>query len=587
MMCESGRDCLRCVSRRVRRAGVSRLPCLRRGCFCLGGFCSPRFSWISFTWISFSLTFFFLALSGLVCASTPPAVGTSDLQAELDTLYGEYAGRLEQLASKLEKEGTAEEAAAARGWLPARRSNELTLFVLPDRQAVGAPAPDKAAGESKPSAGGEFKTLRNAQAEALFRLAHSAAEADRQATATQLLTETVRENPDHADARRALGYVRHEGQWVSPYSKRMMEAGFVWDDRYGWLRAGDVSRYEAGQRRFGRRWLSAEEDARRRRAIERGWRVRTDYYEVTTNKSLEAGVRLAEKLERLGKVWRQMFADYYLRDGELADVLAGKRPPRPAPSAVNKYQVLFYRSRDEYNAALRKEQPQIDMTLGIYLDRKRRAYFFDGEEQDRGTLLHEATHQLFQQSRPVRNDVGQRGNFWIVEGVATYMESLAEEKLDVEVRPHDTERRGEQAANDRGAPAAGHRVAGERVACYRLGGFERGRMPAACYRLLKSKYYIPLSEMTRMTVNDIQRHPEIAKLYSQVAGLTTFLMHFEGGRYRAALGRYLVAVYAGRADHDKLSELTGADYAELDKQYRRFVMSGVVLEEEDDQADGR
>ncbi len=74
-----------------------------------------------------------------------------------------------------------------------------------------------------------------------------------------------------------------------------------------------------------------------------------------------------------------------------------------------------------------------------------------------------------------------------------------------------------------------------------------------------------------MGVEALQSHPEIAKLYSQSAGLTTFLMHYEGGRYRDALDRYLVAVYTGKADAGTLADLTGVGYDALDRQYRDFL----------------
>ena len=48
-------------------------------------------------------------------------------------------------------------------------------------------------------------------------------------------------------------------------------------------------------------------------------------------------------------------------------------------------------------------------------------------------------------------------------------------------------------------------------------------------------------------------------------------MHAEGGRYRSALAGYLEAIYAGKANARTLAELTGTDYATLDRQYRAFL----------------
>ena len=154
-------------------------------------------------------------------------------------------------------------------------------------------------------------------------------------------------------------------------------------------------------------------------------------------------------------------------------------------------------------------------------------------------MYHEATHQLFYESRPVVPDVGQKANFWIVEGIAMYMESLRQED-----------------------------------GFYVLGGFGDERMHAAQYRLLQDKFYVPLAEFTAYGRERLQADPRIATLYSQAAGLANFLVYYDGGRYRDALVAYLVAVYTGRDGPDTLAKLTGIDYSTLDKQYREFMEGG-------------
>ena len=72
----------------------------------------------------------------------------------------------------------------------------------------------------------------------------------------------------------------------------------------------------------------------------------------------------------------------------------------------------------------------------------------------------------------------------------------------------------------------------------------------------------------------LQTDPRIATLYSQAAGLTHFLVHYDRGRYRDALVAYLVAVYTGRDAPDTLAKLTGTSYSDLDKQYHEFLESG-------------
>ena len=74
-----------------------------------------------------------------------------------------------------------------------------------------------------------------------------------------------------------------------------------------------------------------------------------------------------------------------------------------------------------------------------------------------------------------------------------------------------------------------------------------------------------------MGVQDVQTHPQIAKLYSQIAGMTNFLMHYDDGRYRDALVVCLAAIYDGSQDPDILARTTGVNYAELDKQYKAYM----------------
>ncbi len=353
-----------------------------------------------------------------------------------------------------------------------------------------------------------WQKLRDAQAEALYALARRAMSDHQAALAFELATEAVRENPDHKDGRRLLGYVRYQDRWLTPFEARQLGRGRVWHEKFGWLPKAHVERYEQGQRNYQGRWMTADEEAKLRRDLKRGWRVETTHYVVTTNHSLEEGVRLAQQLERLYSVWQQAFVTYVADEAELARRFAGQVPRGTA----KQHNVVYFSSRDQYNDALRVSQPKIDITLGIYLEQTSTAYFFAGEEQDPGTRYHEATHQLFHETRPVAPQVGRDENFWIIEGIACYMESLAD---------HDS--------------------------YVTLGGANAGRMPAARHRLLEDKFYVPLAELVQFGMASLQGDSRLPRIYSQSAGLADFFMHDRQGAYRTALVDYLIAVYTGRA----------------------------------------
>jgi hypothetical protein len=129
-----------------------------------------------------------------------------------------------------------------------------------------------------------------------------------------------------------------------------------------------------------------------------------------------------------------------------------------------------------------------------------------------------------------------------VEGVATYFETLSE---------HSDPQMG---------------------LYYMIGESSAGRLPAARERL-HDNYYVPLAELVKLGKNELQRRPDIAKLYSQSCGLAAFLIDGEHGRYREPLVRYLQAVYASRDSDETLAEVTGSSYEELDAAYRRFMES--------------
>jgi hypothetical protein len=362
--------------------------------------------------------------------------------------------------------------------------------------------------------------------------------------AFQWATEALRENPDHAEARRVLGYEQHQGRWLTEYGIRMAQARQprVWHAKYGWIGPEDAPRYEAGERLVGNRWVSAEADAARHARLEDGWLIRTDHFLVRTNHSLEAAAELAARLERLHQVWRQLFAGFYLPEREVRELFAGRRLPRRQAQPMR---VFYHRNKNEYVTALAKRQPRIAETIGIYFDAEKEAHFFASDvgdfDRNAATLYHEAAHQLFQECRPAARHVGALANFWIIEGVATYFETLVEH-------------------ND---PIAGR--------YYTIGEANRGRIPAARDRLLRDDSYVPLAQLSSWGKNDLQRQPELAKIYSQSAGLAAFLMDGDEGRYRESLVRYLNDVYAGRDDARTLATAAGVSLEELDAAYRRYL----------------
>jgi hypothetical protein len=293
-----------------------------------------------------------------------------------------YRKDLESLAAKCDELGLAEQAQITREWIIPRHPGRQYLF-LP--AASDPAAPPAAAGETVKQWYRRFRELRSARAEHLFGAARSASDAGRPALAYQLLFETLRENPDHALARRILDVASSPPRFTTSQPRLV-------HPKLGW-------------------------------AAGRYWRIETPHFAIQTNHSAREGQELARHAEELYALWQQTFFRYWSSGEALAARFAGRDEPlaRERP----KMNILLVKDRAEYVRQLEAAVPQIGQTVGIYLSQQRTSFFVAGDASVVPTWNHEITHQLFQESVP--DTVAQPGesqNFWALEGAALYMESL-------------------------------------------------------------------------------------------------------------------------------------------------------------------
>jgi len=473
-------------------------------------------------------------LLGAILALGPRAfaeerVTGNDVRARHAELRAAYRVKLAELAAWADQQGLTEQAQLARAWVPAAQPSQIQLACRPapwDR-----PEAEFAAGSAEWRE--RWQTLRNAQATAVFDLANTAVENGHAADAFAWLVEVIRENPAHAEARKILGYVKHEGQWLTPFEAAKAREGQVWHPRFGWLPRAHIARYEAGERFYNNRWLKAEDEERLR--ARKGLDIATEHYSVHTTHSLEEGVRLATRLERLYDAWQQMFAGFSATEAQLARRFAGQAATSSVPV---RHKVVYFRDREEYVTALVRDEPNIGISSGFYVAAKREAYFYATGEEDDSNLYHEATHQLFNETRRAVRNLGEDANYWVVEGVACYMESLSESN-----------------------------------GWHLLGGENAQRLRDAVHRRIEDDFYLPLAELVTLGMNRLKQDKNIAILYSQASGLTYFLINYDEGRYRDALVAYLAAVYQGRDRPGTLAELCNSSDEELDDQYRQYIES--------------
>lgn len=481
-------------------------------------------------------------LSLVLCLTLFPAAAQAQLSTSGDaqnvlvqaraTLAETYAGKLETLAAQCEAEGLEELAEFTRSWVAQRAKDKIYVAVLPDMMEESLL--EEGASDAELAWEKKFTALRKAQAAELFKLSRRVVKAKHASLGFDVLMDTLREDPDHKAARKIVGYVAYKNQWCTPFDAQQLRAGKVDHPRFGWIPKAHVKKYEEGQRYVNKRWVPAEDEAAVRRTdIHKGWVVETAYYQIQTNHSLEAGVKLGRDLEKLYRVWKQLFLRYFASEAQVAAMFDGKNAGLTAPA---KHKVLFFRSRDDYNRYLKPKNPGIERSLGLYATGEKTAYFFAGKDYDPRTMFHEATHQLFAEIRNVSKQAGFQPNFWLTEGIAMYMETL-----------HDED------------------------GSYVVGGFSDDRVLVARYHYLVEKFYVPIKNLCAMDADRFQGDPQVSRLYSQSAALMHFLVYYKDGIYRDAMVECLSDVYAGRSTLQLLPRRLGKTFEQLDKEYEEFI----------------
>lgn len=460
-----------------------------------------------------------------------------------DELHGRFAKEMEELADTCDGKGLTEAATRLRLLTVPAVNNRLRVTPLTRDVQGDLPAdlpPDERFWRA------QSRQQQKDYAKELYLLSRRALDAGHISYAFDLVRETAFHDPDHPAARKILGFVRLGTEWVSPFEATKIKSGQVWHDRFGWLPKSHVERYEKGERCVRGRWMSAAKADAIHQDFREAWEIRTEHFQIKTNHSLERGVELARKLEDFYSVFFQTFAGFFQTPEDVQNLFSGRSGATrqvPAPHDVH-----FFRTRDEYLDVVRRKTKQpVEITKGIFFPEDRTSYFYDDpdctEAEQDATLYHEATHQLFSVARPKAIPIGMRSDFWIIEGIACYMESFV---IDSETRQVS------------------------------LGDPYYTRFVAARLHLENDKYYVPLAEFARMGMVPYQsvKHPQIAWNYSQGAALTHFFMHFDGGRYRDDLIEHLSQIYTdpkSRRIPAGLDELTGVPFEELDQQYQDYL----------------
>lgn len=494
----------------------------------------------------------------LVAAALLPAVATAAPRGEpsqtLAKLDEEFAAAEKDLLRRCDQDGHAELAAVIQAWrLPPAAGRQVAVAI-----PASLETPACVDSDAERSIWNDFLAARRARAAGTYEHATWAAAAhgrqpsraeltrpdpaapppgQRSCAAIRLLFLTLRDDPDHARARAAGGWIRHGERWEWPEAARRLDRGEAYDPAFGWMTKGKLARHRDGERLFRGRWVQAADDDATLREVKHGRQFDGDHWEIVATAPPTVTGEVAAALEATRLVWLQVFGGFVVEPADLERRFAG----RGRPVAHTPHSAILCGSREQYLAELRLLEPRIAIAAGLYWQPTATIWFFaDPDRPPLETIHHEGFHQLFAESRPdlvrLKAEPGGRSGFWAVEAAAIYAESIA--------------------PTDFG---------------WTIGGRDAGRAPAARKLLVEEEFHVPLAELCPLGREAFQAHDRLADLYDQCGGLADFFMNAHDGRYREAFVEYLTRVYSGTADPDTLPRLCRRSFAELDAAYREYM----------------
>ncbi len=261
--------------------------------------------------------------------------------------------------------------------------------------------------------------------------------------------------------------------------------------------------------------------------------VTTPHFEIASQSENKSTLEVAALCEQSFAVWKQLFFRVWSNEQENA--------PRYAETLDHKLSVVLFRNREAYAKALRSV-PGISISTGYYDPNQKVAFFYWDGIKTTSTLVHELTHQFFYETsfKPVALDTDRGLGFWVVEGVALYMESMSTRTC------------------------GGGLIAD-------VGGWDSPRLQAGRYRRLHDKYWVSWDEFHTADGMRFRGEADIRAWYSQAAGLAHLWLDGTSEQQQN-FARYLESVYANKEAPELLGDWN--DDQKLRDAYDPFLIFG-------------
>lgn len=404
-------------------------------------------------------------------SSTAVAQQPNTLARPLDSAA--MQAELERLAEVCDRLGLADEANTCRQWLPDLSRTDRRCLFLP----TPFPQEQNATGGETSSARAKWRqhfiAARRAHAQWWFSEVQRLAGNGEAAQAYRLLWRVVREDPEHEQAKRILGTLLNAVQ-VRPKLRPSSRP----HEQFGW--AGNS--YNT---------------------------IQSPHFLLTTRADTGASISLAQQLEETYALWTQTFFEQWCTP----EIFLRRMKTIGTWPETRKMEVVLLEDRNDYVQTLGVSEQNIGVSVGYYSPRGKMSFFYPGEDLT-DTFRHELTHQLFSEGSRlnVLLDAGELGGVWQLEGIAIYMESLADR---------------------------GH-------GWWTVGGIESPRLQTARYRAIRDGYWPDWKSFAAGTVDEWKSDPNVALLYAHAAGLTHALLDLGDAASRHAYLNSLEAIYTGR-----------------------------------------
>ena len=373
------------------------------------------------------------------------------------------------------------------------------------------------------------------------------------------MREVVARIPDHAEARRLLGYVAHAEGWATPFAAKKLGEGYARHSIYGWVESGWVAHLDRGELPSpylpGRaiQWLPAAQADALRREFAKGWQINTEHFAIRTNVPLAEVIAFGRNLEAMHDVFFSLFADLIGSDHPLTNL---SRPAKTPPGPARKpHRVFYFAEKEEYVQFLLPVQGEgVRDSLGTYLPVKESkrlglpggtSFFFrdpGGQLDATETLYHEVSHQLLFESVVGNGYDEKRSNFWVFEGLGTYFETL---------RP-------------------------EPDGSIQIGGLVGKRIEVARDRLIANREFIPIGRLASYNKNLFNggNGNDIFLNYAEAMALSVYFMQSHDARYREAFIGYARDVYKGKLKPGagkSLEDRLGVKLGEIDRDFLGYL----------------